>query len=539
MTTPSTVSIPGEIRWRFKPRWLIRGCLITETPLFIGSGGVTTRPGLDNDGKPVEIADCARDAADKPILPGSSLRGVLRAWLELTNPNDPLIDQIFGQDSSASASGRGGEAEFHDAFLTLPRTEPPPLPHWDSERQTWVEIINSIDRERGAAAENHLAHFETVAPGCGFEVIISGQSEDPDPVIALLLTALEGFNDPAEPVTLGGDTASGKGRLRWEFRAIETMQAGDVIRWLEQAERGMASETYSAVDSGELSRLRAKAGEPPRADNNLIELPLTLRFDGPFLVNDPPVDKDEGEADARPRLDAMGRILLPAKSFRGVLRSRGEKILRTLLDLDEAQWQCKEIQQWVHHRIACRPEIARLACRPLRRAEDKDEHLCLACQVFGAPGWRSPLALSDFVPEEGACEIQTQEMLAVDRFTGGGREGAKYNARAVIDPLFQGRIALDRNRAPSFALGLLALVLRDLKEGELSFGWGSAGKGYGRCQEVEIERWNEEEFMKEATESWQALKAKIDIIANAQKETPGVQPAEMNPGTHSGPEKEG
>ena len=159
--------------------------------------------------------------------------------------------------------------------------------------------------------------------------------------------------------------------------------------------------------------------------------------------------------------------------------------------------------------------------------------------MFGAPGWRSPLALSDFVPEEGACEIQTQEMLAVDRFTGGGREGAKYNAKAVIDPVFQGRIVLDRNRAPSFALGLLALVLRDLKEGELSFGWGSAGKGYGRCQEVEIERWNEEEFMKEATESWQALKAKIDIIANAQKETPGVQPAEMNPGTHPDPEKEG
>ncbi len=526
MNTQSTVSISGEIRWRFKPRWIIRGCLVTETPLFIGSGGITTRPGLmDDDGKPVEIADCARGADGRPVLPGSGLRGVLRTWLERnTSADASLLDQVFGQDSQSSSSGRGGEAEILDAPLTLARTGDPPLPHWDRERQTWVEIINSIDREHGAAAENHLAHFETVAPGCGFEVIITGQSEDPDRVIALLLAALEGFNHPDTPLTLGGGTASGKGRLRWELCGVEKMTAADAMGWLRRPSRGMAmEEAFKAVTHPDLTKLREQACRLQTSAENRTILPLALYFDGPFLVNDPPPDKIEGEADARPRRDAAGRALLPAKSVRGVLRTRGEKILRTLLDLDEAAWQRKEIQHWVHRRIACRPEIAALACPPLRRAEDREDVLCLACQLFGAPGWRSPLEISDFVLASG--ETQIQEMLAVDRFTGGGKAGAKYNAEAVIDPLLKGRIALDRRRAPSFGLGLLALVLRDLAEGELGFGWGAAGKGYGRCHKAEIEGWENADFKQEATESWRGL---IEKITELRKQTAEITAAEQS-----------
>jgi hypothetical protein len=128
--------------------------------------------------------------------------------------------------------------------------------------------------------------------------------------------------------------------------------------------------------------------------------------------------------------------------------------------------------------------------------------LCPACRVFGAAGWRSPLAISDFTAadDEAAGEELCQELLAIDRFTGGGAEewlgleegarGLKFNAKSALRPTLQGRIDLDLTalgragngeRPIAWALGLLALALRDVVEGDLAFGWG-AGKGYGRCE---------------------------------------------------------
>src|SRR5439155_26026717 len=111
--------------------------------------------------------------------------------------------------------------------------------------------------------------------------------------------------------------------------------------------------------------------------------------------------------------------------------------------------------------------------------------LCPVCQVFGAPGWRSPLHISAFKTADpiGDEETQTQEFLAIDRFTGGGVEGAKFNATAVYRPTLSGTIGVDlktleRANVGRWALGLLTLTLRDLIEGDIRLGFGAA-KGYG------------------------------------------------------------
>jgi hypothetical protein len=203
------------------------------------------------------------------------------------------------------------------------------------------------------------------------------------------------------------------------------------------------------------------------------------------------------------------------------LRTQAERILRTMLDVDDDQWLEPKLQSKIHHHIACRPEIPDLACKPVKELKEVKEKLCLACQLFGAPGWRSPLRISDFTLLAGDYEYITQEMLAVDRFTGGGKAGAKYNALGIVSPKLAGTIEVEESRLEHqpWALGLLALVLRDLKEGDLAFGWGAAGKGYGRCQADII--WSDEKFRDGAKTSWEELINEIKVQKEVIEEARG------------------
>lgn len=507
--------------WPFRQRWSITGRLMTMSPLHIGSGDTTTHEALNDGAGPVEIADCIRDHRGLPLIPATSLKGVLRAWLE-GHGEQERIKRLFGEDANKDDSGEGGEAEFHDAPLGIARNGETPLPHWQEERQTWVEILNSIDRERAAAAEHHLVHRAVVPAGVGFSLCITGMSSDPEGDLALLLAALEGFNAMSAPITLGADGQSGKGLLRWAPTGIYRMDAAAALRWALDDARPMAALALPPLPPEERARLQKIAGDIHRdrvsaCGGNQWLIGLELHFDGPFLVNDPPTEREKAvpqenrPPDARPRTDEQGRVILPAKSFRGVLRSQAERILRTLLDLDEEQWREPEIENWVRRRIACRPEIAAMACKPLKSGESPEEGLCLACQLFGAPGWRTPLRIADFrlIDRPGGYQTVTQEMLAVDRFTGGGKDHAKYNALSIVFPVLTGAIEVDKDRLPDWGLGLLALALRDLKEGDLAFGWGAAGKGYGRCT-AEIGLWDDSAFRDEAGKAWESLKSALD-----------------------------
>jgi hypothetical protein len=75
------------------------------------------------------------------------------------------------------------------------------------------------------------------------------------------------------------------------------------------------------------------------------------------------------------------------------------------------------------------------------------------------------------------------DFLAIDRFTGGGAEGAKFDALALWKPAFTLRIYLD-NPEP-WEMGWLALVLRDMVAGWLRVGMGAA-KGFGQVKLMDL-----------------------------------------------------
>ena len=72
-----------------------------------------------------------------------------------------------------------------------------------------------------------------------------------------------------------------------------------------------------------------------------------------------------------------------------------------------------------------------------------------------------------------------QEFVAIDRFTGGAADGAKFDAVLAGITTLAGTLTIDLARLKKVddqfrSLGLLALVLRDLSEGDIVLGSGSA-----------------------------------------------------------------
>jgi CRISPR/Cas system CSM-associated protein Csm3 (group 7 of RAMP superfamily) len=470
---------------RFQNRWLLEGTLTTLAPFHLGSGQAIKRTGLTEPlSQEVFVKSVFRDTDGLPCIPGSSLKGVLRARLAAAlGDQADVVLQVFGKPEeegrqSPIQTGYAGRAEFHesrapDQALPAGQTPPPFWNQWSNAKLTGLNANVAIRRRTRTAAHQKLFHTEFVPPGIQFKVRITAQNLD-GPHMASLLWALEQFNDPNRPLHLGADGGNDWGRFRWAASPIRKMTKADLAAWLRSPASG-----YKALEPLAPFALTPSIPVAAATGGDSITLHLTLRFDGPFLVKRPAPPKSKGgsEPNAEPYLDARGRVVLPASAFRGVFRAQAERILRTLApdEVTAGAWAPdpteKSIEATTSQGIKALSPIAK---------------------VFGATGWKSPVELSDFVCAEGnPPPVFTHELVAIDRFTGGAAEGAKFKFRVAWRPVFTGTITLRRDRwravgVNDWACGLCALALRDLREGDLVFGLGS-GKGYGACAKAEFD----------------------------------------------------
>lgn len=475
-------------------RWRIDGTLTTRSPVHIGTGDSAPHPELivERDGnqpRSVEVATIDRDINGLPVIPGSALKGVVRSGLS-PGPNREVIDHLFGFESrNEMDSGVGSKIEFW--FATLDRQlskitgAMSALPYWDETRFSAIRAGVSIDRVYRTSADEKLYHHEFVPPGAVFRVTVTGRNLSEEEV-AIILFALDGFND--SHIQIGAHTADGYGRMTWTLDTVRMLGSDDdAADWLNSG--GFGYENLPHAKEPESIRRHLPEGLCYRADTTHTKvLRLKLTFDGPFLVQHP-VHKGmkdaQGETsdtpDSVPLRDATGKPELPVFSFLGSLRTQAERILRTLQ---------------LH---ACNPGVS--GCDPVRSmddlraivaAPDGVERFCLACRLFGGAGWKTPIQADSFELKDSGIEYN-QEFVAIDRFTGGGAKHKKFSTRSVWSPVFGGSLIINLTRLyalydrtmhvtselpPLAELGLLALTLRDLKEGDIRFGHG-ASHGYG------------------------------------------------------------
>ncbi|MEX1027907.1 MAG: RAMP superfamily CRISPR-associated protein, partial [Candidatus Paceibacterota bacterium] len=487
-------------------RWRILGEFTTTSPLHIGSGDVTCHDRIMGKGKDkgkegelVDIQAVVKDCQGRPCIPGTAMKGVLRAWAEQRLPGEESrIDRIFGCRKIGSADVEAGWAEFCTATLKDPSHESMErfaefVPYWQARSLTGILSHVCIDRHTGAARHNKLFYEEFVPEGITFDVEIAATRLTEEEIGLLLAILSEGAVHATHSYRFGANGSDGWGRMSWQLDRVMTCEDPDPatatrIVGFECCQNGISI---------------TPANVAPQA-TNYVSAELLLNFDGPFLVNDASRanrpeenDSDENSApDFLPLKRADGGNWLPASSFRGALRERAEFLLCSL-----------------NPDATGDPNDKKVGNGPIER-------------IFGKTSQASALTIDEFT-EEGRSSHRRQDFVAIDRLTGGAADGAKFDALFADRPKFRTTMQLDLNGLQPADVALLGLALRDLCGGSVPLGWGGS-KGYGNYtgrlnllgQAGVPSDWNVPETLysgraDEAAQTW--LKQQLGSLVNADQ----------------------
>jgi CRISPR/Cas system CSM-associated protein Csm3 (group 7 of RAMP superfamily) len=207
-----------------------------------------------------------------------------------------------------------------------------------------------------------------------------------------------------------------------------------------------------------------------------ITFEFDLEIQGFFLTDDTTTAVMAG-------VDACSLNFLPGASLRGVIRSQAERIARTLANL-----KANSEEEFLERCAASDPFATRAgkgiqsSAARIRASENYNElrtdenNFDLAEQLFGSVEWGSRLSVED-APKLSDAGRKKLDFVAIDRFTGGAAEGAKFDAEALWKPVFKCKLHLESPEA--WEIGWLLYTLRDLADGRVTVGAGGR-KGFGR-----------------------------------------------------------
>lgn len=456
-------------------RLLLRGTLEAIDPISIGGAAA----GIDVD------LPMARDGEGRAYIPGTSLAGVLRAWMR-GRLHRVDTDLWWGfQGPEGSDLGAASRIVVEDAPVEAARVE--------------VWHGTGIDRRTGTVADGIKFEREVLPKGTCFPLRLSVDVEGDDTLDTArgalwhLVTALrEGC------VSLGAAGTRGLGRIG----------LGESVACLEQdwSTRAGVLTVLADPDDGPDNRSvwETAAAEVPLAPSSVLDIEIEWRPLGPLMVKAP---RDGLAVDALPLVTADGDkqcMVLPGSAIKGVLRSQAERILRTVWQLDPAP-NAKHLEQVdlplvrelfgiarpsghgreafgrrgaieVSSCYACAPRITAAQWNAVADAEPHDD------QHPGSP-------LPPLLDELHLLDFQHAYHAAVDRWTGGAADQLLFSSLEPFGVAWESiylRLDLCRLSSPGAGLALLFLVLRDLCAGGLGLGWG-VNRGYGALEVTAID----------------------------------------------------
>lgn len=230
--------------------------LTVQSPLHIGSGAseVKRLQNVDsNEGEIVELALLQRAASSDPWLPGSSLKGALKAIAKSIDlPSCTELFGVGGASVSDVPSGRQGCLTAIGA-KSLKTTE-------------FIERRNAIHRGTGASKKNHLFARQMVDVGSQFEVRLrldTRSKEVRDRLREDTLTLLSRFAG-SQGHPLGSSKSASFGRVKLSSSSIRCVSKSFAENGWSDAE-----ETTHEV--------RSSATDPET---------LTLICEGPYLTKE-------------------------------------------------------------------------------------------------------------------------------------------------------------------------------------------------------------------------------------------------------------
>ena len=425
----------------------VKGMLKAATPLSIGGTGA---------GEHVDI-ELAADGTGQCYIPGTSLAGAIRSWLE----KQGCTKHFFGE-----SDGEASRVYIYDAAI----------PYAIKERRHGISINDNTGTVFGREGFFYTRAVLPRGTSVAFNMELDVSNENDGGILAVIIEALK-----AGEIRFGGCRTRGMGKMYLTDTAINYYDfANDstaLDSWLENMPASINTlESFHRPQMNKNEEFHIKISWKP--ESNLM---VKSGLDGIVTKIMPLVSGfDEG-----------GRIIapvIPGTSFKGLFRAHAVKIFNTLMIEDKINI--------IDDIFGNEQRAGRLMI---------DDVYCVTEQS---------LLLEKWIEEDSnTLDIATSEnqYVAIDRFTGGASPGALYNARPVKDSCTWEPINITLNAFPEIPaemlkqeLALLKLLVRDFSEGYISVGFGSR-RGLGkiaRDTEVEYANFPSDD---ELQESWQEL----------------------------------
>lgn len=469
----------------FAARLVVTGELKLSSPLHLGTGEVESYDSIPQDPEskdkvPTTVATVMRDVDGMPVIPGASVKGVLRA---LVAGHDG-VNALCGPPTGGEEAADGTKKKLYQGRLTAsamryvssaPATLAHGLPFAEKkmpdgvqlqERGLFIAARTAIDPGSGTAEEGKLFHQEMVAPGArfGLRLVLRLQPDDGGAAEACLIAALKALTRD-DGVAFGKGQSLGQGRMRLVY---STLQAE---RLAFDPARGVLCDSDAAETTRQLKKTIDAAQIAP-TERLFARYELRLTCDGPFLIDDTSIKP--GKKSEKPRLNAQqwgDKPLLSGSTLIGALRARTGWLAKL-------RWneECKRRDE--RGRILAKGDEAARLADPERVVTDPGK-LSPTERLFGVTGWRGLVRVAGITcTNEPGFENITSVKL--DRFSMAPIDGALFTTRAAIDPVFE--VVLEVEQRGGFPdeddRQLLAGLLVDLREEGLMLGHGTS-RGYG------------------------------------------------------------
>jgi CRISPR/Cas system CSM-associated protein Csm3 (group 7 of RAMP superfamily) len=414
MTAPTpAAAAPASAR-----RCYVRVALVVEGQWRVG----TWRHDGGGDGAEDRVlVAVSRLAGPAAYLPGSGLRGSLRAHLHAVL-GPARTGQVFGPEPPEDRPG--GQQLSASPWWVLDAVLP------EGSWQVRTRGQSGIDRQRRAPYRRTLRTAETIAPvGDGPHVLVYLRC-DPggDPACAReVLDALASWQP-----RIGAGRSTGLGRTRVVSVAHRDIDLGGRGDLLARLAAGGGPAGLDALLAGSGAVTRPVDQEHP--DDVVVSVEFQLP-DGWLPTLDP-------AAETREEIDGS--------TWKGLVRSRVEFIARSVgrrvcgeTVSGNSPWQCGQ---------------------------------CAVCAVFGSPVAGGVVEFST-TPVRGGSEPSVRLRNAIDRFTGGARDGALFAESVQTGARMRLEIRCPEQVEPWVARAVLHAV-RDLADGLVGIGPRS-GTGLG------------------------------------------------------------
>lgn len=495
-------------------RLVIRGRLLVPDSLHIGSG----------ESSKISDAPIRRSMKNQPYIPGSTLGGLLRATALDFAPYffdswECAIDKLFGY--AKGTKGKSSRIIFDDALLTT-----------DLPSALEVREHVGMDRQKGVARP-HLQYNHEVTPSntsYDFEINIEDPTETETQLILAILDFWSKFDFALH---IGGRTTTGIGKAKIDKSLLEFYNIDfsdiDVLReyLLKPPINGKefipekARIKRSDIETNTPKIRNRKEPIPEAFVPQHIFLTMELAPQEPILIQSPMPSIEENASDAEfvTALSINGeRPYIPGSSLKGILRTRAEKIIRTVNfhrnNPDASTDQGYKSAQTEYESCICACAITHserrssfpepdklLACfgtpekqrkaeilsKSCSYAEDLYDKSCPTCRMFGNSMMRGRINFSD-AELVAICEKKLFDHVAIDRFHGGAEDKHKFDTRPMMPkancsdpkqflPIFRLNIHLERPEP--WMLGLLGHLLKDMKTADIRIG-SNIHRGYGK-----------------------------------------------------------